>query len=123
MLAKTPMHTQIAHRAIELLKQHGWCQDQSESQDGRICLMRAVQLAAMDVLGAPRAYVRPGPELELCRTAMLHNNEFARRLHHLLVLSRLAENQMAIEPVTWNDTKSRTVEEVIQLLERAAAEL
>jgi hypothetical protein len=121
MLAKTPMHTQIAHRAIELLKKHGWCQDQPVTNDGRMCMVHATHKAALNIMDAPRT-VRSDSELERCRLARAFHADFTRRLQRLIAPIKFAGDEIPIGPVTWNDTKGRTVDEVIQLLERVAAE-
>ena len=93
-------------RAAEIIRERGWCQKETRDPDGRVCLSGAIHDAIIELYGW-QPY--PDPHFDAAKA---------------LVLSRIdykppAGNGLAytVALTAWNDSSSRTEEEVLRCLE------
>ncbi len=83
-------------KAADILREHGWCQGTIRDRQGRRCAVGAILMADL-MVGAAFALPR-SPYADLAMRKMLPDQGVS----------------------TWNDEPGRTVEEVIEAMERAA---
>jgi hypothetical protein len=118
MTNTTPTPAQLLTRAADLLDERGWHQGDYVGNDGCVCMLGAVRVAAIDAEGAEVTIqdldTKEMDELVSERTARMV--EIAESTLTKLVN---AETQV-FDPAVWNDQKGRTKEEVQAMLRRAA---
>jgi hypothetical protein len=90
--------SQLLWDAADLLERNGWCQREFEDEQGRHCLVGAINRAP-----SPGVY---SLELEIQR----------------LSATGYMQTFLGMEPMRWNDMHGRTKEEVVSALRRASEE-
>jgi hypothetical protein len=103
---------ELAGRALEMLEKHGWCQGRWVCEDGRICLMQALQLAAikMNVVFGDHASLR-----------LLVSAMSGRRLPAGRVAEAARKGITATAAILWNDWDDVTRDDVTAVLEKLQA--
>lgn len=94
----------VARRTIEVLRERGWTQHVLENEEGEVCLVGALKIAADVPIESSYSV------LEKASSSAL-----------VVLIDVLVENYPnRASPSRFNDTEGRTVEEVIAVLEEVA---
>lgn len=101
-----PSGPNVYERAVEAIRERGWCQHALEASNGAVCLLGAYAAAAG--LYNDRGELRyPAPDEERALAKAIRSAGFEWR-------------SGSVEP--WNDAPDRTVEDVLLVLKHAAVE-
>lgn len=102
--------------AADIIRKKGWTQFLSRDTHGRHCILGALDQAAVRIIYPNTVF--PGESY----------NEAKRRIAALVAPDVLAQNQLSPGCLSvgyaiadWNDTRGRTVQEVLDVLTAAAA--
>lgn len=99
---------EILENAADLLEVHGWCQDRSRDDEGRMCAMGALYQSTF------------GPGVWECPSRVEYDTEHGY-LEATRALNRKIGTQRSIPG--WNDNSERTADEVIEAIKATAKDI
>ena len=105
--------SELAYSAADYIAEHGWCQGDLQTPDGRVCLEGAVRMVAF---GHTAVIIDGDPFYSDSRMLTLWQ-------HLQSVLRQDYPGDRCLGPVAWNDEIAASQEDVILFLKRAGNDL